>query len=173
MTLAYIGLGSNLSNDIGDSRRILQQAVCGLKQLGELQVSGLYASKPMGPQDQPDYLNAVAALQTTLEPHALLKALQQLEQAAGRVRVRHWGERTLDLDILLFGEQQLHTPDLIIPHAGLMLRNFVVIPLLELDAQLYVNGMVLNQLPVASQTDGIKKIADTGWINHPDQLTVF
>lgn len=87
----YIGLGSNL----GDSQQILREAVAKLSMLGEVQVSRLYQSPPMGPQDQPNYLNAVIQLDTILEPLALLDQLQQIEQEAGRVRLRRWGKEPL------------------------------------------------------------------------------
>ncbi|MGB1202669.1 MAG: 2-amino-4-hydroxy-6-hydroxymethyldihydropteridine diphosphokinase, partial [Alloalcanivorax venustensis] len=94
--------------------------------------SDLYASAPVGPQDQPDFINAVAALETTLAPLALLDALQQLENAAGRERHRHWGERTLDLDILLWDQRTLDLPRLTVPHPELTRRAFVIGPLLDL-----------------------------------------
>jgi len=164
--LVYIGLGSNLSNDSGNSRQILQQAVQALMQLatGPVKVSGLYLSKPMGPQDQPDYLNAVAGFETQLTAQELLAALQQIEQQAGRIRLRRWGERTLDLDILLYAEQCIDTPELTIPHVGILQRNFVVIPLLELDMQLHIAGMPIKDCAAAQQSEGICQIADSSWV---------
>lgn len=164
MTLAYIGLGSNLSNSSGNSVTILQHAVQGLHALGAVSVSGLYISTPLGPQDQPDYWNAVAALDTELTPHGLLTALQQLEQQAGRIRLRHWGERTLDLDILLYGQQRLQTSELTIPHAGLLLRNFVVLPLLELNAEIEIDGLPIHQSAAAQNHTGITKVANADWV---------
>ncbi|TEU25058.1 2-amino-4-hydroxy-6-hydroxymethyldihydropteridine diphosphokinase [Alkanindiges illinoisensis] len=163
--LVYIGLGSNLSNQRGDSRQILQQAVQALKKLASdpVQVSGLYLSKPMGPQDQPDYFNAVARFKTRLTAPELLTALQQIEQEAGRIRQRRWGERTLDLDILLYGDHAIHSPDLTIPHVGILQRNFVVMPLLDLDAQLKIGTVSLKTSPVAQQAEGICQIADSSW----------
>lgn len=164
--LVYIGMGSNLSNDSGDSRQILQQAVQALKTLatGSVKMSGLYLSKPMGPQDQPDYFNAVAAFETTLSAPELLVALQQIEQQAGRIRVRRWGERTLDLDILLFGDLSMTTPELTIPHSGVLQRNFVVMPLLELDAQLQIGEIPLKDCAAVQQSEGLCRIADSGWV---------
>ena len=95
--VAYIGLGSNL----GDSKVILTEAVHKLASLGDVKISKLYQSPPMGPQDQPNYLNAVVQLSTNLAPLALLDELQRFEQESGRVRLRHWGKRTLDLDLLI------------------------------------------------------------------------
>lgn len=159
MSLAYIGLGSNL----GDSRSLMAEAVEGLAQLGQIRVSRLYASSPMGPQDQPDYLNAAVQLQTILSPHTLLDQLQALEQAAGRKRLRHWGERTLDLDLLLFDDAKIHTSRLMVPHVGILDRVFVIQPLLDLDPELVVSGQALKSHPLAASTDGIRAISSTSW----------
>jgi 2-amino-4-hydroxy-6-hydroxymethyldihydropteridine diphosphokinase len=97
-----------------------------------LSVSSLYRTAPVGPQDQPDYLNAVALLETAQAPHALLRQLQCIEQAQGRVRIQRWGARTLDLDLLLYDDLVLNTPDLQIPHPRMHERHFVLAPLLEL-----------------------------------------
>lgn len=143
----YIGLGANLVEPVAQ----LQAAVTALGQLPEtrlVQVSRLYSSKPMGPQDQPDYINAVAALDTRLTPLALLHALQQIELAHGRQRkAERWGPRTLDLDILLFGMQQIDHPELTVPHYGMTLREFVLYPLAELAPDLILpDGVALQSL---------------------------
>lgn len=143
----YIGLGANLVEPVAQ----LQAAVTALGQLPEtelVQVSRFYSSKPMGPQDQPDYVNAVAALDTRLTPLALLHALQQIELAQGRQRkAERWGPRTLDLDILLFGMQQIDHPELTVPHYGMRLREFVLYPLAELAPDLILpDGVALNSL---------------------------
>lgn len=155
----YIGLGSNL----GDSQQIFNDAVHALASFGDVRVSRLYRSPPMGPQDQPDYLNAVACLDTDLEPLALLDILQDLEQQAGRVRLRHWGERTLDLDLLLYGEQQIQHPRLSVPHVGLLQRDFVVLPLLDLDADLVVNQQRLADLDCIKNATA-QAIDDATWL---------
>ncbi len=157
-TIAYIGLGSNL----GDSRQILTQAVSRLSTLGPVKVSRLYQSPPMGPQDQPHYYNAVAQLETVLESLPLLDQLQAFEQEAGRVRLRRWGERTLDLDLLLYGQQSIQHERLNVPHIGLLERDFVVIPLLDLDASLSVNGQLLQQLDLVQQSE-LTVLADEQW----------
>lgn len=167
MALAWIGLGSNLSNALGDSRELLCAAVAGLRQLGVVQVSSLYSSVPMGPQDQPDYLNAAAVVDTDLAPYDLLAYLHTLEQAAGRQRVRRWGERSLDLDILLMQGVQMQQPELTIPHVGVMQRAFVVQPLLELDPALQVDGVYLRDLAIAQSTEGIRRIEPLGWADVP------
>lgn len=154
----YIGLGSNL----GDSQQILSEAVAKLATLGAVQVSRLYQSPPMGPQDQPHYLNAVVQLDTTLAPLALLDQLQQFEQESGRVRLRRWGERTLDLDLLIYGQAQIQNERLTVPHMGLLQRDFVIIPLLDLDAHLQLNGHSLKNLELVQQAN-LTVIADQSW----------
>ena len=148
MITTYIGLGSNL----GDSLQILNDAVSQLEKLGQVRVSPFYRTPPMGPQDQPDYLNAVAELQTTLEPLVLLDELQRIENQAGRVRLRRWGERTLDLDILLYGMQKIHHPRLTVPHIGILERDFVLVPLLDLNSNAVIDGKVVATLDVVCQS---------------------
>ncbi|AYA69771.1 2-amino-4-hydroxy-6-hydroxymethyldihydropteridine diphosphokinase [Acinetobacter sp. WCHA55] len=145
--VTYIGLGSNL----GDSKVILTEAVHKLASLGDVKTSKLYQSPPMGPQDQPNYLNAVVQLSTNLAPLALLDELQRFEQESGRVRLRHWGERTLDLDLLIYAEEKIQHERLTVPHIGVMERDFVLIPLLDLDPDLHIDGIALKQLPVVQQ----------------------
>lgn len=148
MVRCYIGLGSNL----GDSIAILRQAVVQLQKVGVVSVSNLYKTPPMGPQDQPDYLNAVIALDTTLLPLELLDYLQQCEQDAGRVRLRHWGERTLDLDLLLYGDEVIQHERLIVPHKGILERDFVLVPLLDLTPDISINGQKVADLSVVKQS---------------------
>ena len=139
----YVGLGSNLANELGSPTDHLQQALAMMQsheQVREVSVSSFYASAPMGPQDQPDFVNAVAGFETTLTPYELLAFCQQLESMAKRARLRRWGERSLDVDILLYGETQIIDPTLTIPHAGLSERNFVLIPLRELAPNLTIAG---------------------------------
>lgn len=141
MIRVYLGLGANLDAPLQQ----LQQAVTALSQLPQSQlaaVSSFYGSKPMGPQDQPDYVNAVAALDTTLSAETLLNELQRIELEQGRQRKDdRWGPRTLDLDILLYGEEILATPRLTVPHYGIHQREFVLYPLLELAPQLHIPGL--------------------------------
>jgi len=132
---AYIGVGANLCDPKAQVMRAFE-AMAALPDSQLLRASSLYQSKPMGPQDQPDYINAVVALRTALPPLELLDALQQIEQQQGRERKRHWGERTLDLDILLYGEQVISHPRLIVPHYGMQQREFVLLPLAEIAASL-------------------------------------
>ncbi|WPP87898.1 2-amino-4-hydroxy-6-hydroxymethyldihydropteridine diphosphokinase [Acinetobacter pittii] len=157
-TKTYIGLGSNL----GDSRQILSEAIAKLKILGGVKVSKLYQSPPMGPQDQPNYLNAVAELNTDLMPLDLLDQLQRFEQEAGRVRLRRWGERTLDLDLLIYGDEKIQNERLTVPHIGILERDFVVIPLLDLDADLHINDQPLKNLELIQQPT-LTVLADESW----------
>ena len=138
---SYLGLGSNLENP-------LEQLHSALKALAEVpgirleRVSSFYRNPPMGPQSQPDYVNAVAELSVDLQPEALLDALQQIENEHGRVRRgERWGPRTLDLDILLYGEEFIETARLSIPHPGMAKRPFVLKPLLEIAPNLVVPGL--------------------------------
>ena len=157
-TVTYIGLGSNL----GDSRQILIEAVQKLATLGTVKTSKLYQSPPMGPQDQPNYLNAVVQLQTDLAPLALLDQLQSFEQESGRVRLRHWGERTLDLDLLLYAEKNIINERLTVPHIGILERDFVVVPLLDLDPECSVSGQSLQNLDLV-QHSTLSVLADQTW----------
>ena len=159
MIVTYIGLGSNL----GDSREILAEAVVKLATLGQVKTSKLYQSPPMGPQDQPDYFNAVVQLTTDLAPLDLLDQLQRFEQEAGRVRLRHWGERTLDLDLLLYGEQQIQNERLTVPHVGVLEREFVLLPLLDIDPFLQVQGQTLQELDLVKQAK-LNVCADSNWV---------
>lgn len=135
----FIGLGSNLDDPGAQVRKALRE-LADIPRSRVLAVSSLYRSAPMGPQDQPDYVNAVAQLQTGLTAEQLLDALQAIEQTHGRTRGEHWGPRTLDLDILLYGDSTLHTERLSVPHPGIAQRNFVLYPLAEIDATLAIPG---------------------------------
>ncbi|MBL1263290.1 2-amino-4-hydroxy-6-hydroxymethyldihydropteridine diphosphokinase [Candidatus Methylomicrobium oryzae] len=138
---AYIGLGSNLADPVEQVRSARAEcaAVPGVR---ELAFSSLYRSPPMGPQDQPDYVNAVMAVSTDLAAPALLHHLQHIEQVHGRVRVgERWTARTLDLDLLIYGEHRIETAELTVPHPGLSLRAFVLYPLFEIAPELVAPGL--------------------------------
>ncbi|WP_322520730.1 2-amino-4-hydroxy-6-hydroxymethyldihydropteridine diphosphokinase [Guyparkeria halophila] len=135
--IATIGLGANLGDPVDQIERAVE-AIDSLPLCRVRAVSGLYANPPIGPQDQPDYINAVVEIETALAPEALLRALKGLERAAGRSYTRHWGERMLDLDILAFGDRQIDSPELTVPHPEIVHRHFVLAPWLEIrpDARL-------------------------------------
>ena len=135
MITAYIGLGSNLSNPIQQISQAFVE-IAEIEGVDLRKTSSLYQSAPMGPADQPDYVNAVAEIATTLSAEELLAALQRIENAHGRVRTTvQWSARTLDLDILLYGEEIVSTKTLTIPHPGLYERPFVLYPLKEIAAE--------------------------------------
>ncbi|RBW45014.1 2-amino-4-hydroxy-6-hydroxymethyldihydropteridine diphosphokinase [Psychromonas sp. B3M02] len=134
--ISYIAIGSNQADPVEQAK----QAITALNYITEtslISCSSLYCSAPMGPQDQPDYINAVAAVETNLSAIALLDALQAIEQSQGRERkAERWGPRTLDLDILLYAEQVIDDQRLTIPHYGMKDREFVLYPLFEIAPEL-------------------------------------
>ncbi len=140
MITCYIAVGSNLVDPVAKAQRGIK-AVSDIADILLVNSSSLYRSTPMGPQDQPDYINAVIQICTDLSPMALLDTLQQIELQHGRVRKdNRWGPRTLDLDILLYGNQVIDTPRLVIPHYGMKTREFVLYPLQEIAPELILPG---------------------------------
>ncbi|MDD2658151.1 MAG: 2-amino-4-hydroxy-6-hydroxymethyldihydropteridine diphosphokinase [Methylococcales bacterium] len=138
--VAYIGLGSNLAQPVAQIKSA-RAVIASIADIRELAFSSLYHSLPMGPQNQPDYVNAVMCVATDLSPMDLLHCLQAIENDHGRERKgERWGARTLDLDILIYGDQEINLPDLIVPHKGLDERSFVLYPLFEIAPQLVVPG---------------------------------
>jgi 2-amino-4-hydroxy-6-hydroxymethyldihydropteridine diphosphokinase len=137
---AYIGVGSNLESPV-------EQVRTAFGMLGDIaltqvvRTSSLYRSSPLGPADQPDYINAVAAILTQLEPPELLVELQQLESAAGRVRGERWGPRVLDLDLLAWSNRVVDSDSLTLPHPGIAERNFVLLPWREITPFAHVPGI--------------------------------
>ncbi|MBX9893728.1 MAG: 2-amino-4-hydroxy-6-hydroxymethyldihydropteridine diphosphokinase [Nitrosomonas sp.] len=136
---AFIALGSNLENPVAQ----LQHAFSELEQLPETRLlsrSSLYRSAPVGRLDQPDFINAVACIETRLAPRALLQALLAIEQRRGRIRESLNAPRTLDLDILLYDDLQYRDSDLIIPHPRMTQRAFVLQPLFEIAPDCRIPG---------------------------------
>ena len=128
-TIAYIGIGSNM----GDRQSNCQQAIELLSEAGRVTgASSLYYTEPVGYKEQEDFINAAAALDTDLTPTALLALCHSIEDRMGRTRTVRWGPRTIDLDILLFGDKVMNQADLIIPHPMMATRKFVLAPLVEL-----------------------------------------
>ena len=160
----YLGLGSNLANDLGSPIEHLQQALSALrqhKQIRDVEVSSFYSSAPMGPQDQADFVNAVAGLETTLTALELLDVCQQLEQGAKRTRLRHWGERSLDMDVLLYGQDQIDVPRLTVPHVGLSKRNFVLVPLRELAPEVIILDQLISHYSLSADRTALQRLDDT------------
>ena len=131
---AYIALGSNL----GDKEENLRRALELLEEHGVevVKVSTFIFTEPYGVTDQPQFLNAVCQVRTSLEPVALLHTLLGIEQEMGRVRLRHWGERNIDLDLLLYEDVVMDTPELKLPHPDMQNRDFVLLPLFEIAPEL-------------------------------------
>jgi 2-amino-4-hydroxy-6-hydroxymethyldihydropteridine diphosphokinase len=155
----YIGLGSNLDNPtklVTDAF----EAIASIEDTRVLKASSLYSSKPMGPQDQPDYINAVCLIETALKPHSLLKQLQRIELENGRDRSgQRWGARTLDLDILLYGSQKIKTTDLTVPHIGMADREFVMVPLFEIAPSMVMpDGKPISHWVANCSLDGLKRL---------------
>ena len=132
MTAAYLGLGSNM----GDRLENLRRAVSFLRDGGVSPVrsSRVYETSPVGGPPQPDYLNAVIEADVEGSPQDLLRTCLEVEDAMGRIRRERWGPRVIDVDVLTFGDQEVDEPDLQVPHPRMHERGFVLIPLLELDA---------------------------------------
>ena len=156
---AFIGLGSNLDGPVEQVRRALD-ALASVADSRLVAASRLYRSDPVGPPGQPDYVNAVAKLETRLTPARLLNELQRIERRQGRVRALRWGPRTLDLDLLLYGDLTVDEPRLRVPHPRLAERSFVLRPLAELlagDAELPELGR-LDRLLAACPQDGTEAL---------------
>lgn len=160
MVLAYIGLGSNLENPLEQVCRAFQEldALAGTRLLAR---SSLYQSRAIGPA-QPDYINAVAQLETRLQPLDLLDALQAIEQTHQRVRIEHWGPRTLDLDLLLYGNETIQHPRLNVPHPYLPQRGFVLYPLADIDLALQLpDGQPLQALLNQCPFEGLVRLPES------------
>ncbi|MEJ2344376.1 MAG: 2-amino-4-hydroxy-6-hydroxymethyldihydropteridine diphosphokinase [Gammaproteobacteria bacterium] len=158
---AYVGLGSNQADPVRQVRAALTD-LAGLPRTALVVRSSLYRSAPMGPPDQPDYVNAVAGLDSGLSALELLHALQAIETAHGRVRSgERWGPRTLDLDLLLYDEARFDSPELTVPHPGLHRRAFVLYPLGEIAAELSIPGQgKLATLLARVSPEGLERVQD-------------
>jgi len=159
MTHVYIGLGSNLENPEAQ----LSKAIKALKILPDTEYlcnSSFYRSKPVGPQDQPDYINAVVMLDTNLPALSLLECLQAIEVKQGRVSgSERWGPRTIDLDLLLYGDEHINVENLIVPHREMHKRNFVLYPLHEIASELVIPGKgPVTELLGNFEQNGVEKI---------------
>ncbi|WP_413728821.1 2-amino-4-hydroxy-6-hydroxymethyldihydropteridine diphosphokinase [Sodalis sp. RH19] len=157
MTRVWLAIGSNLADPLDQVNAALD-ALAQLPQTRLNACSSFYRSRPLGPQDQPDYLNAVVALDTALTPEQLLDHTQRIERRQGRVRkADRWGPRTLDLDILLFGGLRLHTARLTVPHYDMKHREFVLYPLAELAPDLVLpDGEALADLLARIGRNGLE-----------------
>ena len=131
---AYIALGSNLGDKEANLRRALELLI--ERGVEIVKTSTLISTEPYGVTDQPQFLNGVCEVRTSLEPLELLHTLLDIEQEMGRVRLRHWGERNIDLDLLLYEDVVMDTPQLKLPHPDMQNRDFVLLPLAEIAPEL-------------------------------------
>ena len=158
--LAYVGLGANLGSPV-DALRQAVVAICALPETSLEAVSSPYRTAPLEASG-PDFINAVAALRTRLAPEVLLQHLLAIEQVHGRERPYRNAPRTLDLDLLLYGDSLVNTPSLILPHPRLHQRQFVLVPLLELDPQLQIAGLgTLRDLSRALNDQAIERLDES------------
>jgi len=160
---AWLGLGSNLQQPV----KQLKEALSILGETGQLEVlrvSSFYHTPPWGDEQQADFINAVAEIETSLEPVPVLRVLQSIENTMGRQRVgRRWGPRKIDLDLLLYGDQQYQSADLVVPHPRMFERAFVLVPLCELEAQLKIPGHgVAENLLNKLDCSGINRLIEEG-----------
>ena len=158
-----IALGGN----VGDVRATFQKAIaniCGMAQAAVIARSSDYATPPWGDEDQDPFINACVEIETSLDPHALLFAMQKVEQKFGRARnkERQWGPRTLDLDMIAYDDISLQRPDLILPHPRLFERAFVLVPLAEISPDRVIGGIRVRDGLAGVSTQGIERLPDTG-----------
>ncbi|MTI13637.1 2-amino-4-hydroxy-6-hydroxymethyldihydropteridine diphosphokinase [Sansalvadorimonas verongulae] len=157
---AYISLGSNLDAPVQQVLSAVEE-IAGIENTELIATSRLYRSDPVGPGDQEDYINAVVGVHTKLAPLQLLDAIQDIENAHGRKRIVRWGSRTLDLDLLLYGEETINNERLIVPHKEMHWRNFVLRPLADITPNLILpTGQNLQKLLQTIGDEGLSAIAD-------------
>ena len=161
MTNVFLGIGGNL----GDRRGTMRAAVQALRpELARVQVSSLYETVAWGLTDQPDFLNAVLRGDTSLKPLELLDKIQAIENKLGRVREQHWGPRTIDIDILLYGSEVIDEPRLTVPHPYMTQRGFVLRPLADLAAGLTLpDGSLVGELLTTVSQDDLRRIEGPQW----------
>jgi 2-amino-4-hydroxy-6-hydroxymethyldihydropteridine diphosphokinase len=160
MTGVFLGLGSN----VGDREATLRAAVAALDAAGVRVVrrSPIYETEPVGPRDQPWFLNMVVQVETSLDPEVLLDVIQGIEASLGRVRTVRWGPRTLDIDLLLYGDRTVMTDRLVVPHPGITARRFVLEPLAALRPDLVLpdGATVAEALAMLSPGPVVRCIGD-------------
>jgi 2-amino-4-hydroxy-6-hydroxymethyldihydropteridine diphosphokinase len=161
MACALIALGGN----VGDVRATFQKAIgyiCGMTQATLLARSSDYSTPPWGEAQQADFINACIEIETSLDPHALLFALQKIEVKFGRDRTheRRWGPRTLDLDLIAYDDVTMQTPELTLPHPHLFERAFVLVPLAEIAPNLVIAGRSINSALAQLSTEGIVRLGE-------------
>ena len=161
MTNVFLGIGGNL----GDRRATMRRAVAEIRAVvDDVRMSSLYETAAWGVTDQPSFLNAVVRGSTELSPLELLDAMQAIENQLGRVRTLHWGPRTIDIDILLYGSDVIDEPRLKVPHPYMAQRGFVLRPLADLAAGLTLpDGSLVGELLTTIDQDDLRQIEGPGW----------
>jgi 2-amino-4-hydroxy-6-hydroxymethyldihydropteridine diphosphokinase len=172
MKVAFLGIGSNL----GDRRAYLADAIRKLAAAPAvriLQGSPVYESKPVGKTDQPDFLNMVVQVNTSLSPLALLSVCLEIEARLGRERRERWGPRTIDLDVLMYGEEKWDDERLVLPHPRMHERSFVMVPLAEIAPDVKLNGKTAREIAADLGRVGLDAVESwldfSNWINLPDE----
>lgn len=162
-SIAYLALGANIGNkeaNLQSAVQMLDQGACIVTD-----ASSLYRTKPVGYLDQPDFLNAVVKLETQLNPHELLLLCKSIERSIGRQRTIRWGPRVIDIDILLYDEIRLASPELTLPHPEMLKRAFVLVPLAEIASTLLVtDNLTVLQAVGRIDTGGVILYRDSNWI---------
>jgi 2-amino-4-hydroxy-6-hydroxymethyldihydropteridine diphosphokinase len=155
MTRCFIAIGSNLQQPLDQVNRAVTE-LAALPNSSLQAVSRWYRSNAIGPGTQPDYINGVAELNSKQSPMALLRLLQTIENHHHRKRLQRWGPRTLDLDVLIYGELTVDDPDLTIPHPRMLERNFVLYPLMDIAPDLVLhNGLALSEFITSCPSTGL------------------
>lgn len=155
MIRAYLGLGANLGDRLANLREVVRM----LDEHPSCRVtacSSIYETDPVGPVDQPDFLNAVIAIETELEPEELLDLVHNIENRLGRVRTLKWGPRVIDIDILLYGQLEMQADGLTLPHPELMKRAFVLVPFAEIAPDVEISGIEARQAAAEINRTGIR-----------------
>ncbi len=161
MASVLIALGGNVGDVRGTFRKAIAN-ICGMTQGALVARSSDYATPPWGNEQQPPFVNACIEIETRLDPHALLATLQKVERKFGRdrARERHWGPRTLDLDLLAYDDVSLDRPELTLPHPRLFERAFVLVPLAEIAPDRVIAGVRVRDALAKLSTDGIERLPD-------------
>lgn len=160
---AYLALGAN----IGDTRESMRTAARMIQESGACLVtaaSSLYITKPVGLEDQPDFLNAVVEVETALSPRELLDHCRKTEEGMGRQRTIRWGPRVIDIDILLYADRRIHDNDLVIPHPRMTERAFVLVPLAEIAPGVEVApGLTAREAAARLSSEGVERLEESSW----------
>jgi 2-amino-4-hydroxy-6-hydroxymethyldihydropteridine diphosphokinase len=162
MIAAVLGLGGN----IGDTRALMATTIARLAETPSITVTGmsaLYRTPPWGKTDQPPFLNAAVRIETTLTPRGLLQTVLAVEKSLGRERGERWGPRTIDIDILLFGDEEIDEPGLHVPHPRLTERAFALAPLVDVAPDTMIAGRPAVDWLAACDRSGLTRVAEPGW----------